>query len=55
MRIQTVNLRFWSAVGTTDYPAILMSTFLASWPPVLVYLVLQRYGVSGLVASGLHD
>jgi multiple sugar transport system permease protein len=55
MRIQTVNLRFWSATGATDYPAILMSTFLASWPPVVLYLVLQRYFVSGLVASGLQE
>jgi multiple sugar transport system permease protein len=34
-------------------PAALMRILLALWPPALVYLVLQRYFVQGLVASGI--
>jgi multiple sugar transport system permease protein len=43
----------WSPVGTTDYPSIMVRTFLATWPPAAVYFLLQRYFVQGLVASGL--
>jgi multiple sugar transport system permease protein len=53
MRIQSVILSDYSPVGTTDYPAAMVRTFLATWPPALVYFVLQRYFVQGLVASGL--
>jgi ABC-type glycerol-3-phosphate transport system permease component len=28
-------------------------TFIATWPPALVYFLLQRYFVQGMVASGL--
>jgi multiple sugar transport system permease protein len=52
-RIQTVILSDWSPVGTTDYPAAMVKTFMATWPPALVYFLLQRYFVQGLVASGL--
>lgn len=52
-RIQWVILSDWSPVGTTDYPAIMVRTFLATWPPAAVYFLLQRYFVQGLVASGL--
>lgn len=52
-RIQSVILSDWSPVGTTDYPAVMVRTFLATWPPALVYLVLQRYFVQGFVASGV--
>jgi multiple sugar transport system permease protein len=52
-RIQSVILSDWSPVGTTDYPAVMVRTFLATWPPAAVYFVLQRYFVQGLVASGL--
>jgi multiple sugar transport system permease protein len=52
-RIQSVILSDWSPVGTTDYPAVMVRTFLATWPPALVYFLLQRYFVQGLVASGL--
>ena len=52
-RIQYVILSDWSPVGTTNYPAVMIRTFLATWPPALVYFLLQRYFVQGLVASGL--
>jgi multiple sugar transport system permease protein len=52
-RIQSVILTDWSPVGTTDYPSVMVRTFLATWPPAAVYFLLQRYFVQGLVASGL--
>lgn len=52
-RIRDVILSDYSPVGTTDYPAVMVRTFLATWPPALVYFILQRYFVQGLVASGL--
>jgi multiple sugar transport system permease protein len=52
-RVQWVILSDWSPVGTTDYPAVMVRTFLATWPPAAVYFLLQRYFVQGLVASGL--
>ncbi|MGE5224222.1 MAG: carbohydrate ABC transporter permease [Omnitrophica WOR_2 bacterium] len=52
-RIQSVILTDYSPVGTTDYPSVMVRTFLATWPPALVYFLLQRYFVQGLVASGL--
>ena len=52
-RIQSVILSDWSPVGTTDYPAAMVRTFLATWPPAAMYFLLQRYFVQGLVASGL--
>jgi multiple sugar transport system permease protein len=52
-RIQSVVLSDWSPVGTTDYPSVMVRTFLATWPPALLYFLLQRYFVQGLVASGL--
>ncbi len=48
-----VTLGEWSPVGTTNYPAIMVRSFLATWPPAAVYFLLQRYFVQGLVASGL--
>lgn len=53
LRIQSVILSDWSPVGTTDYPAAMVRTFLATWPPAAVYFILQRYFVQGMVASGL--
>lgn len=52
-RVQTVVLSDWSPVGTTDYPSVMVRTFLATWVPAAVYFVLQRYFVQGLVSSGL--
>jgi multiple sugar transport system permease protein len=51
--IQSVILSDYSPVGTTDYPAAMVRTFLATWPPAAVYFLLQRYFVQGLVGSGL--
>ncbi len=53
LRIQSVILTDYSPVGTTDYPAYMVRTFLATWPPAVVYFLLQRYFVQGLVGSGL--
>jgi multiple sugar transport system permease protein len=39
--------------GMANYPAAFMRVFLATWPPVVVFFLLQRYFVQGLVASGL--
>lgn len=52
-RIQSVVLSDYSPVGTTDYPSVMVRTFLATWPPAVLYFILQRYFVQGLVASGL--
>ena len=52
-RIQSVILSDYSPVGTTDYPAVMVRTFLATWPPAALYFLLQRYFVQGLVSSGL--
>jgi len=52
-RIQSVILSDYSPVGTTDYPSVMVRTFLACWPPAVLYFVLQRNFVQGLVASGL--
>lgn len=53
LRIQSVILSDWSPTGTIDYPALMVRTFLACWPPAAVYFLLQRYFVQGLVGSGL--
>lgn len=45
MRIQNV--------ATTRYPAAMIQTLLALWPPAAVYFLLQRYLVQGLISSGL--
>jgi multiple sugar transport system permease protein len=53
LRIQYVIFADFSPVGTTNYPAEMVRTFLATWPPAAVYFLLQRYFVQGLVSSGL--
>lgn len=53
LRIQSVILSDWSPTGTIDYPALMVRTFLACWPPAAVYFLLQRYFIQGLVGSGL--
>lgn len=35
------------------YPATLMRAFLVSWPPAVLYLLLQRFFVQGLTGTGL--
>jgi multiple sugar transport system permease protein len=52
MRIEGIFTRSASGVGSAG-PASMMRTLLALWPPALLYLLLQRYFVQGLVASGL--
>jgi multiple sugar transport system permease protein len=53
LRIVGVGVSNTSSGGGSPNPAGLMRVLLALWPPALVYLVLQRYFVQGLVASGL--
>ena len=55
LRIQYVYIAdaAWTPSGTTNFPSLMVRTFLACWPPAVVYFVLQRYFVQGMVASGL--
>lgn len=43
----------YTPLGTVDYPSNMVRSFIATWPPAVVYFLLQRYFVQGLVASGL--
>ena len=43
----------WSATGTTNFSVVMIMYFLVTWPPTLVYFLLQKYFVQGLVGSGL--
>jgi multiple sugar transport system permease protein len=53
-KIQSMTPRsIWSPTGTTNFPGLMAQFFLVTWPPALVYFLLQRYFVQGLVASGL--
>ena len=40
-------------VGITNYPEQMLKTFMATWPPAVVYFSLQRYFVQGMAMSGL--
>jgi multiple sugar transport system permease protein len=51
--VQVSLVQYTLGVGTTDYPSLMVRTFIASWPPAVVYFLLQRYFVQGMVASGL--
>jgi ABC-type glycerol-3-phosphate transport system permease component len=51
--MQYVILDDYSPYGEINYPAVMVKTFLATWPPAALYFLLQRYFVQGLVASGL--
>ena len=53
MRIQGIFFSNFSNGGNYAYPAAMMRALLALWPPALLYFLLQRYFVQGLVASGL--
>ncbi len=53
LRVAGIGVSNTSPDGGPANPAALMRILLALWPPALVYLVLQRYFVQGLVASGL--
>jgi multiple sugar transport system permease protein len=52
LRVQGITLGN-SSSGTVNYPAMMIRVFMATWPPALVYFLLQRYFIQGLVASGL--
>jgi ABC-type glycerol-3-phosphate transport system permease component len=43
----------FSPLGVTDFPSIMVKSFLATWPPAAVYFLLQRYFVQGMVLSGI--
>jgi multiple sugar transport system permease protein len=43
----------FTPLGVTDYPSNMIRSFLATFPPALVYFALQRYFVQGMVISGL--
>jgi multiple sugar transport system permease protein len=43
----------WSPVSGTYFPAAMATYFMAMWPPAVIYLLLQRYFVQGLISSGL--
>ncbi len=54
LKIRSLTPRtFWSPFGTTNFPAVMVQYFLVTLPPAIVYFLLQRYFVQGLVASGL--
>jgi multiple sugar transport system permease protein len=53
LRYQQVVQTDTSPSGQLIYPSVFIKTLLAGWPPALVYFVLQRYFVQGLVASGI--
>jgi multiple sugar transport system permease protein len=43
----------FSPLGVTDFPSVMVKSFLATWPPAAVYFLLQRYFVQGMVLSGI--
>ena len=53
LRMKTLLVAEMSSGNIIDYPAVMIKTFLATWPPAAVYFLLQRYFVQGLVGSGL--
>lgn len=53
LRYQQVVMTDTSPSGQLIYPSVFIKTLLAGWPPALVYFLLQRYFVQGLVASGI--
>lgn len=47
-------IRMRGSVGTdTLYPQLFAATVIASMPPLVVYLLLQRYFIQGIASSGL--
>jgi ABC-type glycerol-3-phosphate transport system permease component len=55
LRIQRIIYNYAVASGLTafPYPLLFASATLICLPPVVLYLILQRYFVQGLSASGL--
>jgi multiple sugar transport system permease protein len=52
MRIGGISTRSASGIGGGS-PGAMMRALMALWPPAALFLLLQRYFVQGLVASGL--
>ena len=48
-----VSFQLANLTGDHGSPGVFMRLLMGLWPPALVYFVLQRYLVQGLVASGL--
>ena len=55
LRVQRVIYNYAVAAGLTafPYPVLFATATVISLPPVILYLILQRYFVQGLSASGL--
>jgi multiple sugar transport system permease protein len=53
LAFQYLNINEFSPLGVYNFPLIMVKAFLATWPPAVVYFLLQRYFVQGMVASGL--
>jgi multiple sugar transport system permease protein len=53
-RIQYVYITgAFNPLGVTNFPSVMVRSFLATWPPAAVYFTLQRYFVQGMIISGL--
>lgn len=53
-RIQYVYIPgAFNPIGVTNFPSVMVRSFLATWPPAAVYFTLQRYFVQGMIISGL--
>jgi multiple sugar transport system permease protein len=48
-----VSYKIGGLVGDSGSPGTFMRILMVFWPPALVYFLLQRYFVQGLVASGI--
>jgi multiple sugar transport system permease protein len=53
LRVPTLSFHAGGGMGISNYQASFVRTFLACWPPAVVYLALQRYFVQGMIASGI--
>jgi multiple sugar transport system permease protein len=53
-RIQYVTLKQGVlGIDTTNFPEQMLKTFMATWPPAVVFFAFQRYFVQGMTMSGL--
>jgi len=46
-------IRSYNSMYTTNYGVVLAGSALAALPPILVFLLFQRYIVKGLMISGI--
>jgi multiple sugar transport system permease protein len=53
LQAQLLLTQATTAGSSSNFPFVFATTFLATWPPAVVYFLLQRYFVQGLVGSGL--